>query len=113
MIDIEKLKFEIVERLKPLNPDKIILFGSYAYGTPNEDSDIDLYVVTNDDFIPKTWKEKMDIKLKFSKTLRDLKQYYDIDLITHTKKMHEKFLKLDSMFSKEILTKGQILYEKK
>lgn len=34
MINIEEL-----ERLKPLNPDKIILFGSYAYGT-TEDSDI-------------------------------------------------------------------------
>ncbi len=39
MVDIEVLKHEIVERLKTLNPDKIILFGSYAYGTPNEDSD--------------------------------------------------------------------------
>ena len=45
MVDIEKIKVEIVERLKPLDPDKIILFGSYAYGTPNEDSDIDLFLV--------------------------------------------------------------------
>ena len=67
MIDIEKLKPMIIERLMPLNPDKIILFGSYAYGTPNEDSDIDLYIVTNDDFMPKNWNEKMKIKLKFSK----------------------------------------------
>ncbi len=37
MIDIEKLK--------PLNPDKRILFGSYAYGKPNEDSDIDLFLI--------------------------------------------------------------------
>ena len=36
MIDKEKIKKKIIERLKPLNPDKIILFGSYAYGTPNE-----------------------------------------------------------------------------
>ena len=48
MIDIEKIKSEIVEKLKPLNPDKIILFGSYAYGTPNQDSDIDLFLVKND-----------------------------------------------------------------
>ena len=40
MIDIEELKPKIVEALMPLKPDKIILFGSYAYGTPNEDSDI-------------------------------------------------------------------------
>ncbi len=43
MINIEKIKLEIVERLKPLKPDKIILFGSYAYGTPTEHSDIDLF----------------------------------------------------------------------
>ncbi|PHR53351.1 MAG: DNA polymerase subunit beta [Arcobacter sp.] len=110
MIDIEKVKLEIVKSLKPLNPLKIILFGSYAYGTPTEDSDIDLYVVTNDDFIPATWKEKMKIKLKFSKALRDLKQNYDIDLITHTKKMSEKFANLDSMFSREILAKGKVIY---
>jgi len=42
-MDIEQLKTEIVTRLKPLNPYKIILFGSYAYGNPTEDSDIDLY----------------------------------------------------------------------
>ncbi len=45
MVDIELLKHEIVERLKPLDPDKIILFGSYAYGTPTEESDIDLFLV--------------------------------------------------------------------
>ncbi|MDO8454318.1 MAG: nucleotidyltransferase domain-containing protein, partial [Sulfurimonas sp.] len=55
MIDIEVLKHEIVEKLKPLDLDKIILFGSYAYGTPNEDSDIDLYVVTKDEFIPQSF----------------------------------------------------------
>lgn len=37
MVDIEVLKHEIVERLKPLDPDKIILFGSYAYGIPTEE----------------------------------------------------------------------------
>jgi len=109
-MDIQKIKSEIIERLKPLNPNKIILFGSYAYGTPNNDSDIDLYVVTNDEFMPQNWREKMQIKLKFSKALRDIREHYDIDLITHTKKMYEKFLDLDSMFSREILTKGQIIY---
>jgi predicted nucleotidyltransferase len=110
VLNIEEIKSEIVDRLKPLSPDKIILFGSYAYGTPNDDSDIDLYVVTNDEFMPQNWREKMQIKLKFSKALRDIREHYDIDLITHTKKMYEKFLELDSMFSREILTKGQIIY---
>ncbi len=40
-----EIKSEIPERLKPLNPEKIILFGSYAYGTPNKDSDLSHVVV--------------------------------------------------------------------
>ncbi len=31
MVDVEAIKLEIVERLKPLNPEKIILFGSYVH----------------------------------------------------------------------------------
>ena len=57
-IDIESLKAQIAARLAPLEPQKVILFGSYAYGTPDENSDIDLYVVTKDDFVPQNWKEK-------------------------------------------------------
>ena len=48
MIDIskkEELKPQIIKALMPLKPNKIILFGSYAYGTPNEDSDIDLFLL--------------------------------------------------------------------
>ena len=48
MVDIEKIKDEIVQALKPLNPNKIILFGSYAYGKPNEDSDIDIFILKDD-----------------------------------------------------------------
>jgi hypothetical protein len=51
-LNLEAIKKEIVEQLKPLDPEKVILFGSYAYGQPTEESDIDLYIVTKDDFIP-------------------------------------------------------------
>ena len=109
MIDIEEVKKEIIERLKPLNPDKIILFGSYAYGTPNEDSDIDLYVVTNDEFIPQSWKENNNLYLKVSKLIRDLRNKTAIDLIVHTKTMADKFKDLNSSFSQELLTKGKVI----
>ena len=49
MIDIEALKPHIVEKLKPLKPKKIILFGSYAYGIPTEESDLDLCIITEKD----------------------------------------------------------------
>ena len=64
MIDIEEVKKEIIERLKPLNPDKIILFGSYAYGTPNEDSDIDLFLVKDLEI-----KKARDYRLSARKSL--------------------------------------------
>lgn len=43
--NLEKLKEDVTERLKVLNPEKIILFGSYAYSEPTEDSDLDIYVI--------------------------------------------------------------------
>ena len=47
---MRKLIQEVVERIKTeYQPEKIILFGSYAYGTPNEDSDIDLLIVKDTD----------------------------------------------------------------
>jgi predicted nucleotidyltransferase len=106
MIDIEELKPLIVERLKPLNPDKIILFGSYAYGSPNEDSDIDLYVVTSDNFIPKNYDENMAVYLNVANAMQDFLQQYPTDLITHTRAMHKRFKELNTSFSKEIITKG-------
>ena len=109
MIDIEVLKHEIIERLKPLDPDKIILFGSYAYGTPNEDSDVDLYVVTKDEFIPQSWRENNDIYLNISRKIRDLRSKSAIDLIVHTKTMSDRFRELNSSFARELFTKGSVL----
>ncbi len=45
MIDIKQIKSKIINKLKYLKPEKIILFGSYAYGSPTEDSDLDLCIV--------------------------------------------------------------------
>jgi len=109
MIEIEELKPLIVERLKPLNPYKVILFGSYAYGTPSEDSDIDLYVVTNDDFIPQSFREKNALYLEVSKHLRDLRKNIAIDLIVHSKKMHELFVEGNSSFYKNDIKNGIVL----
>lgn len=111
MIDIERLKSEIVERLKPLEPEKIILFGSYAYGTPNEESDVDIYVVTRDDFIPKDYDENNSVYLRVSRVLRDIRETTSVDIVVHTKKMYEKFAEMNSSFSRQLLGKGISLYE--
>jgi len=72
MIDINKIKLQIVNSLKPLNLDKIILFGSYAYGTPNEDSDLDICIVEDE------LKSKIQLKRKIRKLLDDIDLPMDI-----------------------------------
>ena len=101
----------ILKRLEKINPYKIILYGSYAYGEPNAASDIDLLVVTNSDDLPRTYREKSDLYLKTASLIRDLQRQISIDLIVHTKAMFQKFIKLGSLFSQEIVRKGIVLYE--
>jgi uncharacterized protein len=106
MNDIEVLKRQILERLRPIDPEAVILFGSHARGDAKEDSDLDLYVVTKDDFIPENFNEKKIVRMKVSRALNDLQKIIPIDIITHTKKMHEKFIELNSLFAREITQSG-------
>ncbi len=98
---IEKLKQKIVERLKPLNPEKIILFGSYAYGQPSVDSDIDLFLIKDE-----------DIEVEALMRLRDLmkkeKIAFDVlsDSYENVENSNDYFYKVD------ILQKGKVLYAK-
>lgn len=108
-------KIELVNQIKKSlmhsNVSKVILFGSYAKETQTIDSDVDLLVVTNDDFLPESFSQKMEIKLKIASSLNTIRKYIDIDLIVHTKPMYEKFIELNSGFKKEILSTGTIIYE--
>ena len=102
---------EIINKLKTINPYLIILFGSYAHGTPHEDSDIDILVVTNDDFIPKNFDERLEYRLSIKKIIRKTAKKVPIDLLIFSRPMFKKFKELNSSFSKEILTNGKKLYE--
>ncbi len=101
-----KIQEELIECLKTIDPEKVILFGSYAYGEPNIDSDIDLYVVTKDRFLPSTWRESGQVYLKVVSALEEFNQKIKVDVIAHTLPMHEKFLETDSMFSRKITSQG-------
>jgi predicted nucleotidyltransferase len=102
----------INEKLRLTDPEKIILFGSYAYGEPSAGSDLDILVVTGDDIIPSSFSEKSLIYLRISKAIAELKKEFPIDLIVHTKAMHKRFIENDSLFARELLSKGKVLYEK-
>ena len=102
----------IVERLMETKPEKIILFGSYAYGEPEDNSDLDILVVTDDEIIPSDFSEKSKIYLRISKAISEIKREFPIDLIVHTKPMHKKFIENNSLFARELLEKGKVIYEK-
>ncbi len=109
MIDIEKLKPQIIKRLLPLKPDKIILFGSYAYGEPNEESDIDLFLLKDDLTVDKIRKYKRKAREK----LRDIYTKYKtngIDILAAPTK--EVYKKEDYFYKEELLKKGKVWYER-
>lgn len=106
---IENLISEVKSRLETLPLCHLILFGSYAWGQPTEDSDIDLYIVTCDDFLPSSWEQKRDLVRKISDKIVDLRMQYPIDLIVHTQPMHRKFIEMKSSFSEQIMEEGKPL----
>ena len=109
MLDIEEIKSEIIERLKPLEPNKIILFGSYAYGTPNEDSDIDLFLIKDDLDVEHIRRYKLELQ----KRLFDIQKKYllGIDIfVDSTNRMEDRIKNVKDQFYDEILTKGIKIY---
>jgi len=104
---------QLKEIFKELNPFLVLLFGSYAYGNPHKDSDLDIFVVLNDDSMPTTFKEKQNLYLKVSSFTRPVAKQIPIDLLVFTLPMFEQFKEIQSNFSKEILNNGIIIYESK
>jgi predicted nucleotidyltransferase len=83
-------------------PERVVLFGSYAYGKPTEDSDVDLLVVLP--FQGSSGRMAYEI-------LRRLNPRIPVDLVVRTPRdIHER-LALNDFFLQEITTKGKVLYE--
>jgi predicted nucleotidyltransferase len=83
-------------------PDKVILFGSYAYGTPHEDSDVDLLV------IKETWSyHSLAVQIRMA-----LAAPFPMDLLVRTPKKLKRRLEEGDSFLREIVSKGKVLYEK-
>jgi|AntRauTorcE11898_2_1112593.scaffolds.fasta_scaffold05334_6 predicted nucleotidyltransferase len=97
----------IVERIKEEQPEKIILFGSHAYGHPDEESDIDLIVIKN---LPA--KELREFRLKLKLKLWDLIKQWNIpvDIIVDNQERMNQRINDGDMFYKEILSKGNVIY---
>jgi predicted nucleotidyltransferase len=103
--DIEQTTDSIKESvLKFVSARCIYLFGSYAYGTPNEDSDIDIYVVTPDD--------AGNLSQLYAKVRGDLtnKKIFLIDLLFGRESVFND-RKEKHVFERTIYQKGKVIYE--
>lgn len=82
-------------------PEKIILFGSHAYGTPHADSDVDILVV-----MPA--RNQLDQALRISLAVQ---APFPLDLIVRTPHNMRWRLAEGDSFLREIVSKGKVLYE--
>lgn len=96
---IRRFAREVAERF---HPDKIILFGSHAYGKPHADSDVDILVIMPcRNQLDQAYKIRLAVSAPFA-----------LDLIVRTPHNIGWRLKEGECFHTEIVTKGKVLYEK-
>lgn len=84
------------------SPRQVVLFGSYARGDANRDSDVDLLVVMP--FGGRSVDKSVEIRLKTTPT-------FPLDLLVRTPETVRKRIALGDNFLRDILQHGKVLYE--
>ncbi len=105
MIDSRKIDEVVLKIATKYNPDQIILFGSYAMGTQNNDSDLDLIIIQDTD-LP-IQKRGLDIRLSL------IGSKIPIDLLVFTKSEFEEEKKNSFSFLYTAIKNSKVLYERK
>ena len=102
MIDMKDIQ-ALSERIaREFRPQRIILFGSYAYGTPSPDSDVDLLVILPFFF----FKQKTAYEIR-----RRTKPSFPVDLLVRSPEQLQLRLRMQDSFIHEIVRRGKVLYE--
>jgi predicted nucleotidyltransferase len=99
MREIRRFARQVAQRF---HPEKIILFGSYAYGMPHADSDVDILVIM-------PTRNQLDQAAKIS---IDIDPPFALDIIVRTPHNMQWRLGEGESFLREITSKGKTLYEK-
>lgn len=101
----ETLPNEVAKLVAALQPEKIILFGPYAYGSPTPDSVVGLLIIM------KTHAKRVDRNALVSNILTPRK--FPVDFLVKTPKeiLEEREIR-ENIFLRDLLTHGKPLYEK-
>jgi len=95
---------EVTRRLvAELQPEQIILFGSHAWGSPDEDSDVDLLVI-----VPHSDDKPAQRAMRAHRCLRGL--MVPTDILVKTRSEVERFRRVHASLESEILERGKVLY---
>ena len=104
--ELERALDDIVTRLRDkYQPEKIILFGSYADGTADEDSDVDLLIIKQTD------KRFIDRWTEVRRILSDANRFFGLDtLVMSAEEVRDRLERGDS-FIRQIVRDGRLIYE--
>jgi len=100
--ELRKLKNIIKKIVEEYSPEKIILFGSWAWGKSSHDSDVDLFI------IKRSKKQRIDRQRELRMKL--FPPGMPLDLLVYTPKEIERRLRIGDFFIRDIINKGKLLY---
>lgn len=101
----KKIIEEIVRKLaRDYHPEKVVLFGSYAHGSPDPESDIDLLIIKD---TPDRFMKRL---VTVRKILSDPKRKVSLETIVLTPQEVSRQLAKGDQFIAEIIEKGKVLY---
>lgn len=102
--NIDAATREATERLvNMLHPEKIILFGSHAWGTPHESSDLDLFVIVGASDLPPHKRAQAAYR-----SLAGLGMPCDVLVYTHEEV--ERIRRVKASLTRRVLEEGKVLY---
>lgn len=96
---IQRFADEVARRFKP---EKIILFGSYAYGQPTPDSDVDLLVIMPQPRV----RRDMAVRIRLA-----VPRTFPLDLLVRSRREVARRLRWGDCFLQEAFGRGKTLYE--
>ena len=104
MISLKDIRRYVGAIARTFNPERVVLFGSYAEGHPTEDSDVDLLVV-----MPHKGR---DVEQAFE-IRRSIPRTFPLDLVVRTPKGVQRRLRQNDTFLTSIWRTGKTLYERR
>jgi uncharacterized protein len=101
-VNRKKIHAFVGEVAQQFHPQRVVLFGSHAYGRPRPDSDVDLLIIM---------KHEGHSAVQAAEIRKKIPAGFPVDLIVRSPQTIRKRLAMDDFFISEILERGETLYE--